>query len=287
MPEAARVLVIGESLIDALPDREVVGGSPANIALGLGRLGVPVRLHTAFGDDERGRCILSHLEESAVQVTASSCSLARTSVAQVNVGSDGSASYRFDLDSSLAPWKHEGEAVVHIGSISAFTDPGASMIEEFLANLDGEALVTFDPNIRADLMPDAARERFRRLCARVHMLKMSDEDASWLFPQCSIDEVVEELLAAGPRVVVITLGADGLRLHAAGVDVHVRPQNGRVVDTVGAGDTVMAALIACLTDGEPVDAAALRRVGEFAARAAAITVGRDGADLPWASELSP
>lgn len=288
-------LVIGESVIDVVPrdggEARVVGGSPANIAFGLGRLGIPVRFHTGIARDADGQAIAAHLATSGVQLDDASWALAATSVARVSLNPDGSARYEFTIDSHVAAPQLQGETVVHIGSISAFLAPGADVVEAFIAALPAEVRVTFDPNIRASLVTDhaAAVARFERLAARSTLVKMSDEDAEWLYPERALADVLAHVRGLGARLAVITRGGEGALLQSAVADAVARAPKVTVADTIGAGDTFMTALVSRLATDLPadlaLDAAALEELGTFAATAAAITVQRTGADLPWRAEL--
>ncbi|KQZ07193.1 hypothetical protein ASD19_12580 [Microbacterium sp. Root53] len=286
------VLVIGEALIDIVESEtgtvEHVGGSPANVALGLGRRGVDVALLTQLGDDERGRAITQRLTESGARVLPESTIGHPTSTARARLAADGSAEYEFDIAWDALPPVALVPRLVHTGSIAAFLEPGASSIRDLLART-GAADVTFDPNIRADLLGahDEAFAAFEAVSRLSTVVKMSDEDAAWLFPGRAIDEVLGAVLALGPRVVAITQGAAGATLATADDRVHVPPVRVRAVDTIGAGDTFMASLIhsTLARGGTTPDRAALERMGADAVRAAAITVSRAGADLPWANEL--
>lgn len=291
----ADVLVIGESLIDIVQHAdgtvtEVVGGSPANVAFGLARQGVAVRFHTALARDERGARIAAQLTGEGVELVEASWSLAATSTALAEIAADGAAHYTFDLEWALPVTPREGEAtLVHVGSIAAFLEPGASVIEQVLTGTD--TLVSFDPNIRGALLPDRreAALRFERLAALADVVKLSDEDGSWLYPGASLAEVIAEVAKRGPRLVAITRGGAGALLHAAGVTVDVAAPVVRVQDTVGAGDTFMAALIRELLASPVVLEAPtvdrLTAIGAYAAAAAALTVQRIGADLPRAGEI--
>ena len=289
------VLVIGESLVDVVPregaEERIVGGSPANIAFGLARLGVAVRFHTGIAHDTDGEAIAAHLAASGVQLDDSSWSLAATSVAQVSLNPDGSARYAFTIDAHLAEPVLAGETVVHIGSIGAFLSPGADVVEAFVLQLSDAVRVTFDPNIRSSLVTDhaAALARFERLCARTSLLKMSDEDAEWLYPGRALADISAHVRGLGVPLVVITRGGEGALLATDAASAVARAPKVVVADTIGAGDTFMTALISRLaTDLAPasdLDGAALAELGDFAATAAAITVQRSGADLPWRAEL--
>jgi fructokinase len=294
-PQPVDVLVIGEALIDIVHGDgrmlEHPGGSPANVALGLGRLGLGVDLLTDLGRDQRGDRIAAHLASSGVQVLPESFSNRRTSTAAAIIGPDGSASYVFDLR-----WDPHLEGlvtapqIVHTGSIAAFLDPGADAVREVLvASAAGQALVSVDPNVRPALMPSAgwAAARFEEFARLADVVKLSDEDAAWLYPGQPDSIVLDGLLDLGVRLAVVTRGADGAVLATRDHRVAVPARPVDVRDTIGAGDSFTAALLAgLLHDGAiPADPEALRRLGTRAVQAAAITVGRPGADLPTAAEL--
>ncbi|MFT4220786.1 MAG: carbohydrate kinase [Microbacterium sp.] len=293
MSNTARVLVIGEALMDIVvrpgaADVEHVGGSPANVALGLARLGVPVRLRTALADDERGAVIVRHLEASGVRVDPESFSLERTPTARAVIGDDGSARYEFDLEWRLpADIGIDGAEIVHVGSIASFIAPGADDLVAFLHRARGSARITFDPNIRPALVGgrEAGVARTEEIAALAEVVKMSDEDAEWLYPGEPLEAVLERMLALGPRVAAITAGSDGALLASADARARVETPRVRVQDTVGAGDTFMAGLIDRMLAGLAVDEPALREFGRFAAAAASVTVSRAGADLPSRAEV--
>ena len=232
---------------------EHVGGSPANVALGLGRLGVPVRLQTALGQDARGERIAAYLAASGVRVDPSSWSLPQTSTAFAHIGPDGAAEYDFHLDWVLSgPPTLAGERVVHVGSVAAFLEPGATTLEKFLTDSPHRTRITFDPNIRPALVGDhaAAVDRVRRIARMASLVKLSDEDAAWLYPGEPTEQVFDRFLSLGVETVAITLGGSGAALASQSARAHVPAPAVKVVDTVGAGDTFMAALIdAILSQG--------------------------------------
>lgn len=294
----AGALVVGEALIDEVVDPGGVsrhpGGSPANVALGLSRLGVPTRLHTAIGDDPDGDLIARHLESSGVTLTPESRTARPTSRAVATLAADGSASYDFavtweprDLPGTAAP------AVVHTGSLGAFLEPGADTAREIVRRSRAAgALVAFDPNARPSLIPDAdaSRARFDEFAFASQLTKLSDEDAEFLFPGRSPEYVLDLLVDGGVAVAGITRGGQGALLASGDARVGIPPVRTTVADTVGAGDSFMAALIWSLVfdggwDGRSVPASVLERAGATAARAAAITVSRPGADLPTLADL--
>ncbi|WP_169583256.1 PfkB family carbohydrate kinase [Microbacterium thalassium] len=289
------VLVIGEALMDIVikgsQSVEAPGGSPSNVALGLGRRGVDVALLTKLGSDPRGSTITRHLEGSGVWVLAESFGSGPTSAAYAHILGDGSARYDFRIDWTLSRERLGVKPrTVHTGSIAAFLAPGADIVLQHIDRL-GPEIVTFDPNIRPALVgdPNSARARFQEFARQCTVLKLSDEDAEFLYPGMDQAGVIRAISDLGPRLIAFTRGADGAALAADGHLVEVPGPKVAVADTIGAGDTFMAALLA---DYPPLHNAELteQRVRTLALRAteaAAVTVGRPGADLPWAAELAP
>ncbi|MFB8146565.1 carbohydrate kinase [Microbacterium sp. NPDC056003] len=290
----ADVLVIGEALMDitTIGDEvtEMPGGGPANVALGLGRRGSDVALLTNLGRDSRGSLITRHLERSGVWVLAESFGAAPTSTAHARILGDGSAQYDFSLTWLASPAEISVKPrTVHTGSVAAFLAPGDALVLEQLDRLNPE-IVTFDPNIRAALIGDAAsvRSRFEEFARRSTVVKLSDEDAGFLYPGANEVEVLRTIGQLGPHLVAVTRGAEGAILSAHGQIVHVPGRRTAVVDTIGAGDTFMASLVADYPamHGKDLTYEMIYELGSRAADAAAITVGRAGADLPWANELT-
>lgn len=290
---SAEVLVLGEALVDVVESAgsvsEHVGGSPANVAVGVSRLGVPVRLATRLGRDARGERIAAHLRASAVEISETAWTDAATDSAHARIQADGSAQYTFAVAGVVAPDDGGETVLVHTGSIALFLDPGGETCLAALEAARGRAIVTVDPNIRPALVGahDAALARFARAAAAADLVKLSDEDAAWLWPDTPADEVLETIAAWGTGAVVMTRGAEGAIGRAPdGVLVTVPGATVAVADTIGAGDSFMASLIATLVErGVPADADALRAALELAARAAAITVSRPGANPPTRAEL--
>lgn len=290
-------LVIGESLTDVVrtadgKEVEIVGGSPANVALGLGRLGDAPTLLTALGDDEEGRRIAEHLTASGATIDPESWSLDHTSRAIANIRPNGSAEYEFDVEWALpAAIRLRAARVVHTGSIAAFLSPGAERITAFLQKTRTAAIVTFDPNIRPALVGshEQALARVLEVAALSDVVKLSDEDAAWLWPGSSANEVIELLLRSGAALVAMTLGGEGAIAATAGHRIRVAAPEVAVADTVGAGDTFMAALIHKLLERPELcnrpDEQVLTDAVTYAVVAASITVGRAGADLPTADDV--
>lgn len=297
-------LVIGESLIDAVERggrrSELPGGSPMNVAIGLARLGRDVELATWYGRDRRGGLIDAHLAASGVRTGAGAHGAAKTSTATATLDEDGHASYVFDLEWSLPSVEiPEDCPVVHAGSLATVLDPGASVVHEALARARASATISYDPNIRPDLMPDpvAGRAAVERSVALADVVKASDEDLVWLGQGTDPLEVLNGWLALGPALVVMTCGAgDVVARTAAGLELRVHSSQVAVADTVGAGDSFMAGLVDGLWSAgllgaarrgalARIDAGSLRAILQRCAAIAAITVSRVGADPPWRDEL--
>ena len=303
------ILVVGESLVDIVVRSdgrrsEHPGGSPANVAVGLGRLGHPVTLATCLGDDERGQVVREALERSGVELAPGSIGRAPTSTATAWLDARGAARYDFDIT-----WDPAGldtlsfGPIVHTGSIASYLGPGADVVEELVKRASATSLVTFDPNVRPRLLDDrdAVLTRLSRLVAYCGVVKVSDEDLDWLYPGIAPNVVARKWLALGAELVIITAGARGsFAVHPAG-EVHVASATTPVIDTVGAGDACMSGLIDAMTttgvvtadSGDPTSGirglslSDLRSFMHHANVSAAITVGRAGAEPPTREELPP
>ncbi|PYY39643.1 carbohydrate kinase [Curtobacterium sp. MCPF17_046] len=292
------VIVFGEALIDAVADgsetRLTPGGSPMNVAVGLARLGVPVTLATQFGDDEHGRLIAEHLAHDGLTVDRAD---GPTSVARAELQADGSARYDFDI-----VWDREAPvlpagaapAVAHTGSLGAFLQPGGRAAVQLFRQLPAATVRSFDPNIRPALLEQAdALQQFDRIVKRTHVVKLSDEDADWLYPNVDPDGVLDRLLDGGVRLAAITRGAAGSIVAGRDTRVQVMAPAVTVADTIGAGDAYMSGLLFALLQGSglqriqqsAVDTTLLNRVGGVAAASAAVAMSRAGANPPSPVEL--
>jgi fructokinase len=299
-----RILVVGEALVDVVrrgADSVHPGGSPLNVAVGLQRLDVPATLHSSFGVDAYGVAIAQHLEASGVTVTPATIHDRPTSVALATIASDRSATYAFSIewDPAALEVAPASFAAVHVGSIGAALEPGATLVEGLVTESRLSATISFDPNVRPQLMgsADAARPRIERFVALADVVKASDEDLAWLYPDADSAAVVDHWLALGPALVVVTRGGDGADAMAASGRIQVPAPPTQVADTIGAGDSFMAGLLAALSDRgllgadrrsalRELSASDLREVVDFAARCAAITVSRPGADPPTRADLA-
>lgn len=288
------VVVVGEALIDVVTSpegtTEYPGGSPANVAYGLGRLGINTGLLTAIGEDERGAAIERHLHSAGVTLLPGSYSLGRTASATATLAPDGSASYDFDISWALEPLAPTYlPKVLHTGSIATFLAPGADAVKALLQQCRHECTITYDPNIRPALLGSHAEaiSVFEALVHLTDVVKLSDEDAQWLYPRKDLADTAAHLLGLGTGLAVITKGSQGSLLATAATQLNIPSVKSGVADTIGAGDSYMAALILGLltrgTDG--LAPAVLEQLGRTASMAAAITVRRPGANPPTLQEL--
>ncbi|WP_327690856.1 carbohydrate kinase [Streptomyces sp. NBC_00461] len=299
------IVVAGEALIDLVPHgtgalaalKPALGGGPYNTAVALGRLGSPTAFCSRTSHDAFGEALLDRLREAGVDVSAVQRGPEPTTLALATLDGNGSAAYSFYVEGTAdrlfaTPQALPAETrAVSFGTCSLVLEPGATAYESLMRTAAAQGVFTaLDPNIRAGLIPDADayRARFTSWLPSVTLLKLSEEDALWL------GGTPREWLAAGPAAVVITHGGDGLTAFTRDGTVHAVPgEKVDVVDTIGAGDTVNAALLHALAAQDALSAESLLGLGadgwtrllRFAARAAAITCSRAGAEPPYASEL--
>lgn len=289
------VVVIGEALTDVIITPggaiEHPGGSPANVAYGLSRLGVNTGLLTAVGDDHRGAALEAHLTGAGVTLLPGPRSLQRTSTATATLAEDGAASYAFDITWDVEPLDiaFVRPKILHTGSIATFLAPGAGKVKAVLQQLSRECIITYDPNIRPALLGThtEARQTFEELVHLTDVVKLSDEDAEWLYPEKTTEEAATHILNLGADIAVITKGSSGSLLATPHTLLSIPAVKTAVADTIGAGDSYMSALIlGLLTCGASrLAPSVLEQLGRTAAAAAAITVSRAGAKPPTIGEL--
>lgn len=302
-------LVIGECVVDIVrapgqPDVPHPGGSPANVAYGLARLGRTVTLLTQLGEDPAGELIGAHLRSAGVRVLTDGRPGAVTPTAVVTLDAHGGAAYDFDVRWTLRPVAAlpGGVRHVHLGSIGAAAAPGAAAVLDAAARLRPGATVSYDPNMRPALLGgrDAALRQAEACVALSDLVKASDEDLAWLYPGEPPRAVAARWLDRGPGAVVVTHGADGAVAYTRGGEVACAPVPAPVADTVGAGDAFMSAMLdtfaglglvgpagraAFAADGPGIDAGELAEALRRAATAASLTVSRPGANPPDLAEL--
>ncbi|GHC64316.1 carbohydrate kinase family protein [Streptomyces flavofungini] len=275
-----------------------LGGGPYNTAVALGRLGSPTAFCSRVSLDAFGEALLASLRAADVDVSYVQRGAEPTTLAVASIGADGSAGYSFYVDGTAdrlfaVPRRiPDGVRAMSFGTCSLVLEPGASAYEELMRREAARGVFTaLDPNIRSGLIADADayRARFKSWLPSVALLKLSEEDARWL------GGTPEEWLASGPAAVVVTRGGDGLSVFTRdGGEVSVPGVPVDVVDTIGAGDTVNAALLHSLAARDALSARAAGGLGgdawaevlRFAARAAALTCSRAGAEPPYARELA-
>jgi len=292
------IWVCGEVLIDILPSGPVVGGGPANTAKALARLGHDVYFIDGISTDAFGQSARAELLHDGVNLDLALASDKPTCTATVTLDAAGSASYEFLIDGTATfdfnsswlpdPYRYQPQ-VLHIGTLVTVIEPGASALYDWAMAVAELAPIVFDPNIRPSVMPDrdlyeAAIEKWAALSA---VIKVSDDDLAWLFPQASIDEVAQRWINDGVFLVVVTQGANGLMGYTADGRVEVAGVKVDVVDTVGAGDTVGAIVVEAMLAHGLIELRGdlLRDVLARAAAAAAITCSRKGAQPPYKHEL--
>lgn len=294
-------VVIGEALIDevVLVDGTFLGaypgGSSANVAVGLARLGEGVELVTRLGADAYGDQIAGHLTGNGVRLAAGHRDDAPTSTATARLGDDGCASYVFDLvwDPPVVV-VGTGTACVHAGSIATFLAPGAASVAGMVDVARPRATISYDPNCRPDLQGTAegARANVAEMVARADLVRASADDFAWLYPGRDPVDVARSWLALGPSLVVVTFGAGGARALTADAEPHVPAPRVTIADTVGAGDSFTSALLSGASDAgllggrlPRTSTDTLTALLERACRAAAITCTRPGADPPHRADL--
>lgn len=298
-------LVVGEALVDIVisptgDHTEIPGGSPANVALTLGRLGRDVELVTWLGNDERGERVGAHIRESHVRIKEASFAADHTSTALASIDDTGAATYEFDLEWQVPTVSVDPSVIVtHSGSIAATLEPGGSSVVRLLSQAREFSTITYDPNARPTIMgdPKDALARVEEIVAISDVVKVSDEDIEWLTGGAGIEATAHRWLAMGAALIVVTRGPRGaLALCAQGM-AEVPAPVCDVVDTVGAGDSFMGGLIDALWSENllgaerrqalaRIDMDTVTRVLDHSTAVSAITVSRAGANPPWASELS-
>ena len=298
----SQVWVVGEVLIDLVPggsDRKpIVGGGPANTAKALSRLGIDAQFIDGVSTDDYGQMAKGELVASGVKLDYLKFSDKPTCLAIVSLSDSGSASYEFVIENTAtfdftSDWlpnpQSERPALLHIGTLATVIEPGASVLFEWAQSVAKVAPIVFDPNIRPAVISDRDQyvmqvERWVSISSAV---KVSDEDIIWLYPSLDIDHVVNNWLVKGPSLIVVTYGDNGLAGYRVGEKVSVDAVKVAVADTVGAGDTVGAILVeAIVKDGlDTLSGVRLEMMLKRAAKAAAITVSRSGANPPTLKEI--
>ncbi|SDU25694.1 carbohydrate kinase [Stappia sp. ES.058] len=305
------ILVCGEALFDLFADETSdrltfdarIGGSPFNVAVGLARLGTPAAFFGALSHDLFGQRLRRALAAEGVDLSFALGTDALTTLSIVGLDDTGSPAYGFygkdaadrQIRKSDLPDLPDSIDTIQIGSYATLVSPVGDSLLALAVREHGRRLIAYDPNVRPTVVADmsAWRERFADLLPHVDLLKISLEDLELMFPGNDPQTLAETWLAQGPALVIVTRGGDGATAFTARHRVEVAGDAVALVDTVGAGDTFQAAILARLGETCGRRRSALERLGDtdmlgllrFAARAAALTCSRRGADLPRRAEL--
>jgi fructokinase len=305
------IVCCGEALIDFLPRtsseghavyQPFCGGSIFNTTIALSRLGHKTGFFSSLSKDFFGDMLIDGLNASGVDLRYVRRSEKPSTLAFVKL-EGGQARYSFFDEGSAARMMAKKDVpslpstvkALHFGSISLIPEPGGGTLEFMLKREAKSKVISLDPNVRASLIKDRKSylARIGRLIPNADILKISNEDTHWITGSKDIDKAAKGWLKKGPKIVVITLGSDGVVAHTKHGRIECPPVKVTVADTVGAGDTFTAGLLFALSKAglltkpklATIGEADLRNALEFAARAAAITVSRPGADPPWAKEM--
>ncbi len=298
----AQVWVAGEALIDLIPNRNtsqpIVGGGPANTAKALARVGVDTQFIDGISTDDYGLMIKDELRSSGIKLDYVKYSDKPTCLAIVSLNEKGSASYEFVIEGTATfdfsqQWLPNPAqlkpSLLYTGTLATIIEPGASELFNWAQSVAKSAPIVFDPNIRAAVVSDRKiyLSQVERWVAISSAVKVSQEDLTWLYPSLEIDQIVDHWLTMGVLLVVVTFGDQGLAAYRLGEKIKVDAIKVEVVDSVGAGDTVGAILVeAIVKDGlDNLRGSRLEMMLKRAAKAAAITVSRAGANPPTSEEI--
>ncbi len=305
------IVACGEALVDLFPAdaagttwRAVPGGSPVNVAVAVARLGAPAGFLGRLSTDRFGLLLAGHLQAAGVSERYVSLGGEPTALAVVEPGAaDREPGFTFHgtgaadrmLRSTDAALGAEVTVAHFPGSVTLATEPGGAVLEATMVGAAGRMLVTLDPNVRPTIAgtPALFAGRLARWLRHVDLVKVSRADLAWLRPDADAEAVAGEWLGQGPAAVVVTRGGDGSIVLTASHRVEVAAVPVEVADTVGAGDSFMGGLLVWLHDHAATSAAALAGLDpddwaaalRFAARVAAVTASRIGADPPTRIEL--
>jgi fructokinase len=297
-----QVWVVGEVLIDLIPNESkylaVVGGGPANTSKALAMLGVKVYFIDGISNDEYGQMAKAELLSVNVLLDYVQYSNKPTCTAKVTLSKSGSASYEFVIRDTATfdfsyPWLPDPQSLkpslLHIGTLATVIEPGASVLFKWAQSVAHVAPIVFDPNIRPAVLGDRDEyvKKVEKWVAISSAVKVSDEDLNWLYPDTAIDVIVNEWLEVGVQLVVVTLGDKGITAFRENEEISVDAVKVVVADTVGAGDTVGAVLVEAIVKNglDKLTGEVLKTMLNRAAKAAAITVSRTGANPPSKKEI--
>jgi fructokinase len=299
------VWVCGEALIDLIPvrpgsdQRQVIpGGGPANTAHALARLDIPTEFIGGLSDDQYGQRMRSEFIAGRVGLTFTPEHQLPTCLAIVSIDLDGGATYEFKIDGTatfafatenLPDPKLVNPEAIYIGTLATIIEPGASILKDWIIQAKDYAPIIYDPNIRSSVISDRSRyqEVVKNWVVLSNVVKASEDDLAWLYPDTDPLEIAHIWISQGVQIVVITKGENGIVGVTENQEVSIPGVKVKVIDTVGAGDTVGAVLVEALVEFglEKLTSELLSHTLHRAALAAAITCSRAGANPPTKVEL--
>lgn len=308
------VLVIGEALVDVVHGinggiKNIPGGSPANTAVALARLGTKTYMKARTSHDQFGEEIRNYLTNQKVNLDYSLVVDSPSSVINAVIQKDGSAKYEANLKGAADyGWTFEelnqvidpDIQIVQLGSLTSYVEPGATNVEKWFSQLrqSNNYLLTFDPNVRHPLDGENevdVRKRAKKLASLSHVVKASDEDLNWVFSNSNPQDSAIKIIESGASLVIVTLGKKGaFAVNKKHEIVEVTANEIAVIDTIGAGDTFAAALITQLLEKSWINKNALENLSSDdlteiltnCSAASAITCSRQGANPPHRHEVS-
>jgi len=308
------VLVIGEALVDVVHGingeiKNIPGGSPANTAVALARLGTKTYMKARTSTDQFGTEIRNYLTSQNINLDYSLVVKNPSSVVNALIQKDGSAKYEANLRGAADyGWTYEeldqvidpDIQIVQLGSLTSYIEPGATNVEKWFSKLrqSNKYLLTFDPNIRHPLDGENevdVRSRAKKLASLSHVVKASDEDLNWIFSNNNPQDSAINIIESGASLVVVTLEKKGAFAVNKKLEiVEVKANEIAVIDTIGAGDTFAAALITQLLENSLINKNALDNLSSDdlteiltnCSAVSAITCSRQGANPPHRHEVS-
>jgi fructokinase len=304
------ILICGEALIDFTPitinnDKGFLlkpGGSPYNIAIALSRLGGPSAFLSKISKDPFGDILINNLKENGVDISYVIRGDEPTTLAFVFLENNepkflfyGHNSADANILISDIPPIYNNILAVHFGSISLVREPSATTYEKLMMEFSGKFIITFDPNVRPNLIPNKEKyiKRLERWLSFCNIVKVSHADLSWLYPNISYEEIAREWLNLGPKIIIVTLGENGaFALTEKGL-TKVSAIKVSVVDTVGAGDSFMGGILYWLWKNEKLNLSVINSISlddltnalKFSTIVSAITCTRAGANPPTLKEV--
>lgn len=304
------IISLGEALIDFISQKGLSfegfpGGSPMNTSVAISRLGIPCQFLGRISNDMFGTRLIDHLKNNSVGTDMVLRTDDSTTLSFVQKQADGQAVYGFfanntadrnlpgeELNKIILPKEAK---ILHFGSISLSMEPCGSSISDFLLNNCKDLMLSFDPNIRPSLVPDKDKymKRFQELCSISSVLKLSDEDLLWLYPELTTEKAIDHLLESGVSLIALTTGKSGALLINKNNIVNSSLFDLPVADTIGAGDTFHGAMLGYLYNKNRIDReildnltkGQLRHIGDYANKAAGINCHRSGANPPTKLEM--